>query len=239
MIGFELREVHHTLLCKMVSITTCIALIISLYIFFFQFTFALDKDLINNTTLSLHENNIQHPEGTCQSDPYKHYTPFSLTLETENESYSFWCSPYIHYQVFVLCFGWLLNSGFIAFCYMYTIVFHYNTNKQLFISSIYCGFLGACGIYDIVNWTRTQKFCTEIIPNITYGQPLKSFTCQSTSYLVFAISELVCSIMIILNYIVLSYFYNKYSKQNVFSFTSTVVINDEAPIGSPIINDKQ
>ena len=92
--------------------------IFSVIIFVIQFSYVYDNDLINNKTLTLHDNNPNQPEGTCQSEPYKNYLPFQLNIKTNQNIYNFYCAPTLHYQVFVLCLGWLIQSIFILIIFL-------------------------------------------------------------------------------------------------------------------------
>ncbi|KAL7719075.1 Uncharacterized protein QTN25_003454 [Entamoeba marina] len=234
MAGFELREVHSNFFCKVVTFTSGIALVLSLFVFFFQFYFALDNDTIDGKTLTLHDDNRLDPQGTCQSQPFKSYVPFSLTLTTSTKEYNFWCAPYIHYQVFVLCLGWLLNTFFIIISFVYgVLMFHFDTSKRVLVSSMYSVLLCSCGVYDIICWNRTNNWCKNDIYSIDFNDD-PTIQCQSNSYLALAISECFGSIMVIANYILISIFYARYYKQNVFAFRDTA--RDLTPTGSPTLN---
>ena len=89
--------------------------IVTLFIFLIQFQYIYDRDLIHKKTLTLSENDPKNPEGTCQSLPYKNYLPFSLTIQTAEYEYNFYCAPNLNYQVFVLCLGWLLEVIMLGF----------------------------------------------------------------------------------------------------------------------------
>ena len=197
-----------------------IFLICSIIIFLYQFIYIYDIDLIDNKTLTLHPNDPQKPEATCQSEPYKNYLPFALTLQTKDKEYNFYCAPTLHYQVFVLCVGWLLHSVFLGFFYYFFTQFlqsKYSLQKlhqKIILFAFLSIVLLVFSFNEITHEKTIHDFCQTKIPAMKYNEEIVSFACDTTSYWLLSFIKVSYLGVLVLFYFVVYIFASKRNQAN-------------------------
>ena len=149
-------------------------------------------------------------DGSCQSQPFEDNRPFYLSLRTSNETYTFWCAPYVHYHFAVYYIGWLVDGILVLMTNMYAIIFCLKETpvRIFFCVAISMGLL-ASGIYDVIHYTRIAKFCKNDAPNLDYAMDVEEVKCHSIGFLIFSASEVIVMIFVLINQAVIGIYYYK------------------------------